>query len=165
MARLLPGDVSLFGTAVVANVLLSILLIWLVFLLGRRLGGRQVGLAAAVATALWPNLIFYSGVVLTETLFLVVLALRSWWRSPPRGGPARPAWRRMVAVGVLLGARGPHPARCRSSSRPCSCCCGGPTGWPGRSSGWRSSGRPTVAVLAPWSILSTIRMDSPVPCR
>ena len=111
VARLLPGDVSLFGTAVVLNVLLSILLIWLVFLLGRRLGGAKVGLAAAVATAIWPNLIFYSGIVLTETLFLVVLTLLflvalatpEVARAPRLAADRR---RRRPA-----GRRGPHPAR------------------------------------------------------
>lgn len=161
VARILPGDISLFGTAVVLNVLLSILLIWLVFLLGRRLAGPKVGLAAAVTTAIWPNLIFYSGIVLTETLFLVVLTLLFLVALATPEVARAPGWRRIVAVGALLGLVG--------LIRPVSLVIA-----PLLVLLWWSDGvaralkrlavvgTVTVLVLVPWSILSTIRMDSPV---
>ena len=67
LVRLLPGDVTAFDVAIWFNVALSVATIGLVFVLGRRLAGDRVGLVAAAIWALWPNLVFHSGVVLTET--------------------------------------------------------------------------------------------------
>src|SRR5262245_55754718 len=76
LARLvLPGTVSAFDVAVWLNVALSVATIGLVFVLGRRLAGTGVGLVAAAIWAVWPNLVFHSGIVLTETLFLFLLVL------------------------------------------------------------------------------------------
>lgn len=102
----LPGDVSDLDAAVALNVLLSVATIALVFELGRRVVNARVGLAAAGVMALWPNLVFHSGVVLTETLtlfllvalFLVVLASAGVARSPGR-------WR-LLTVGALFGMVG-----------------------------------------------------------
>ena len=71
----LPGTASAFDVAIWFNVALSVATIGLVFVLGRRLAGVRAGLAAAAVWALWPNLIFHSGIVLTETLFLFLLVL------------------------------------------------------------------------------------------
>ena len=60
---LLPGDVSTFDVAIWLNVALSVATIGLVFVLGRRLADVRVGLAAAAIWALWPNLVFHSGIV------------------------------------------------------------------------------------------------------
>src|SRR5688572_23653912 len=68
-----PGTVAIFDVAVWFNVILSVATIPLVYVLGRRLAGRTAGLVAAGVWALWPNLVFHSGVVLTETLFLFLL--------------------------------------------------------------------------------------------
>ena len=92
--------------------------------------------------AVWPNLVFHSGIVLTETLFLFLLVLllivllgrprggRGARRGPARGGgrPVRPRAARAAGVGGR---------RARSS-----CCCGG-AGAPRRRCGasawcWRS---------------------------
>jgi 4-amino-4-deoxy-L-arabinose transferase-like glycosyltransferase len=68
----------------------------------RRLAGPLAGVAAAVAFALYPNLIFHTGAVLGETLynalflaFLAVLFARPW--------TVRFSTRRALACGVLLG--------------------------------------------------------------
>ncbi|MFM7070112.1 MAG: glycosyltransferase family 39 protein, partial [Actinomycetes bacterium] len=45
------------------------------FVVGARLGGRRVGLIAAAVLALWPNFIVYSGLVLSETLFVACFAV------------------------------------------------------------------------------------------
>jgi hypothetical protein len=161
VARQLPGDVSIFGTAVAANVVLSVALVWLVFHLGRRLAGVAVGLVAAAATAIWPNLVFHSGVVLTETLFLVLLVLMFLVAFATPGVARHPGTRRLVALGVLLGLVG--------LVRPVSLVVA-----PVFLLLWWSDGvgravrrtavvaAVTVAVLLPWSVLSTIRMESPV---
>jgi hypothetical protein len=42
---------------------------------GRRLGGRAVGLVAGLVLALWPNLIAYTSVMLSESLFVALWAV------------------------------------------------------------------------------------------
>lgn len=71
--------------------------------LGRRLFDRRVGLVAAIVTAVFPALVFHTGVVLTETLFdflmvgsLLVLLRRPW----QLGAIDR---RTLLAFGALLG--------------------------------------------------------------
>jgi len=70
--------------------------------LARRLAGPVAGLVAAGVFALYPNLVFHSGVLLGETLFntlflaFLVLALRR-----PAAEARRPP--ELVAVGVVLG--------------------------------------------------------------
>jgi hypothetical protein len=159
LARLLPGDISGFGTAVAVNVVLSVVLVWLTFALGRRLAGPTVGLVAAAATAVWPNLVFHSGVILTETLFLVVLTLLFLVALATPEVARAPGWRRMVAVGVLLGAIG--------LIRPVSLVIAPLLVLLWWSQGVAQAvkrlavvGAAVVLVLAPWSILSTARMDS-----
>ncbi|CAN5506510.1 hypothetical protein BH20ACT2_BH20ACT2_06060 [soil metagenome] len=72
--------------------------------IARRLVSPGAGVATAAVLALWPNLIFHTGVLLGETLFnllfvaaVAVLVARPW----PSGGPSAA---RMAAVGALLGA-------------------------------------------------------------
>ena len=104
LARLvLPGTVSAFDVAVWLNVALSVATIGLVFVLGRRLAGPAVGLVAAGIWAVWPNLVFHSGIVLTETLFLFLLVLLLIVLLGDRRGAGRPGVARLVAVGVLFG--------------------------------------------------------------
>ncbi|HEX6421408.1 MAG TPA: glycosyltransferase family 39 protein [Acidimicrobiales bacterium] len=159
--RLLPGTVSTFDVAVWLNVVLSVATTGLVFVLGRRLVGDRVGLVAAGAWALWPNLVFHSGVVLTETLFLLLLvALLIVVLADPEAARA-PGNRRLVAVGVLFGLT--------LLVRPVSAVVA-PAFlilWWG--AGARAAlrrlavvGVATVAVLLPWSIRSSLAMDAPV---
>ena len=54
--------------------------------LGRRLWGETVGLLAGLATAAYPLLVFFSGMLLTETLFALCLILAAgpvaaWWEK------------------------------------------------------------------------------------
>ena len=71
-------------------------------LIGRRLAGPMAGLIAAGIYALYPNLIFHTGVLLGETLynflflgFLAALLSRPWTVAF--------STRRVLACGVLLG--------------------------------------------------------------
>jgi 4-amino-4-deoxy-L-arabinose transferase-like glycosyltransferase len=161
LAGLLPGVVTAFGVAIVANVALSVLLVWLVFALGRRVAGTAVGLVAVAVTALWPNLVFHSGIVLTETLFLVVfVALLLVALASPEVA-RRPGWARVATVGVLFGFT--------ALIRPVSLVIA-PLFlvlWWGDGAR-RALQRTGLALLAavlvilPWSIRSTVRMESPV---
>ena len=63
-----------FAAASAVQALLGGLTCAAVFLIGRRLFGGRVGLAAAAITALDPVLTYFSGLVLGETLFAFLLA-------------------------------------------------------------------------------------------
>jgi 4-amino-4-deoxy-L-arabinose transferase-like glycosyltransferase len=161
LAGLLPGDATAFDVAIWSNVVLSVLLVVLVFALGRRLAGPAVGLVAAAITALWPNLVFHSGIVLTETLFLVVFVGMLLLALASPEVARQPGWRRVATVGALFGVA--------ALIRPVSLVMA-----PLFLVLWRSDGlaralrRLVVAVGAaalvvlPWSVSSTIRMESPV---
>lgn len=106
LVGLLPGEFSLFGLAVAFNVVLSVVTIAMVFELGRRLVSVPVGLVAAGIVAFWPNLIFHTGVILTETLFLFLLvAMLLVALATPEVARAPGRWR-IVATGLLLGMIG-----------------------------------------------------------
>lgn len=161
LVRLLPGDVSTFDAAVWLNVALSVATIGLMFVLGRRLAGTRVGLAAAAVWAVWPNLVFHSGIVLTETLFLFLLVALMIVTLGDPAAARSPGRARLVAVGVLFGLT--------LLVRPVSAVLAPVLlilWWGG---GARAAlrrlalvGLVTVAVLVPWSVRSTIAMDEPV---
>ena len=161
LVRLLPGEVETFDAAVWTNVALSVATIGLVFVLGRRLAGPRVGLVAAAIWALWPNLVFHSGVALTETLFLFLLVLLLVLLLGDRDAARAPGLVRLVAVGLLFGAT--------LLVRPVSAVIF-PVflvlWWANgvRGALWRLAvvGLATLAVLLPWSIRSTVAMDEPV---
>jgi 4-amino-4-deoxy-L-arabinose transferase-like glycosyltransferase len=93
-----------FPAAVAAfNVILGVVMMLLVYGIGRRLFGGRVGLTAAALIAVFPNLIFHSALALSETLFatliLAALAVLLW--KPWKGGKVPQA--RMVPFGILLG--------------------------------------------------------------
>ncbi len=99
------------------QIALSLLTAWLVYLLGARLYGPSIGRTAALVFWLYPSLIFFDFLILTETLFTLsaggVLAVR----GDAGAGAARAGWR--SAVGRrwrLLRSRAAFSGRCR-------CCC------------------------------------------
>lgn len=59
--------------ALAAQVLLGTLTVWLVMLLGRLWLPAPASLGAGLVTALWPHLVTFSGVLLSETLFAFAL--------------------------------------------------------------------------------------------
>jgi 4-amino-4-deoxy-L-arabinose transferase-like glycosyltransferase len=75
----------------------------LVYLVARQLFDHRVAIAAAVVFAIWPNVVFYTGVPALETAFIffwslaVWLVLRTGWPAAPLG--VAPA----IAAGVTLG--------------------------------------------------------------
>jgi 4-amino-4-deoxy-L-arabinose transferase-like glycosyltransferase len=96
----IPENVSM--TAAVFNLVLGVGTVVLTFEVGRRLFDNRTGLIAAAVVALWPNLIFHTAVILTETLFIflvmaAVLVLVTLPASTKRIG-----WRRLAFFGVIL---------------------------------------------------------------
>jgi hypothetical protein len=161
MRGVLPGTASAFDVAIWFNVALSVATIGLVFVLGRRLAGVRVGLAAAAIWALWPNLVFHSGIVLTETLFLFLLLLMLIVLLGDAAAAAAPGRARLVTVGVLFGLT--------LLVRPVSLVVAPVLlvlwwGAGARAALWRLAlvGVAAMAVLVPWSVRSTLAMDEPV---
>jgi 4-amino-4-deoxy-L-arabinose transferase-like glycosyltransferase len=96
----IPENISM--TAAVFNLVLGVGTVVLTFEVGRRLFDNRTGLIAAAVVALWPNLIFHTAVILTETLFIflvmaAVLVLVALPASTKRIG-----WRRPAVFGVIL---------------------------------------------------------------
>ena len=96
----IPDNVPM--TAAVFNLVLGVGTVVLTFEVGRRLFDNRTGLIAAAVVALWPNLIFHTAVILTETLFIflvmaAVLVLVALPASTERLG-----WRRLAVFGVIL---------------------------------------------------------------
>src|SRR5205814_7489210 len=67
----LPDDI--LHTAAAFNAAMGVLAVGLVYVLGRRLLGVATALVAAAVVALWPNLVFHSGAILSEPLFIVLV--------------------------------------------------------------------------------------------
>jgi hypothetical protein len=161
LVGLLPFDVAIFDVAVWFNVVLSVVTIALIFTLGRRLAGVRVGLVAAGSWALWPNLVFHSGIVLTETLFLFLVVLLLIVVLGDPAAAQAPGRARLVTIGALFGVA--------LLVRPVSAVMA-PVflvlwwGAGARAALWRLAlvGVAAVAVLVPWSIRSSIAMDEPV---
>lgn len=159
--RLLPGDVTTFGVAVGLNVVLSVATIGLVFVLARRLVGPTVGLVAAGIWALWPNLIFHSGIVLTETLFLFLfVVLLIVVLGDPEAARA-PGPRRLVAIGVLFGLCVLVRPVTLVAAPAFLVLWWGPAV---RTVLWRAAVAlaASVAVMLPWAIRSSVVMEAPV---
>ncbi|HEV3226980.1 MAG TPA: glycosyltransferase family 39 protein [Acidimicrobiales bacterium] len=91
------------GAAVAVNVVFGVGGVALIFLIGRRLAGDAVALAAAAVMALYPNLVYHTAVALTETVFngffllFVLIVVDAPWsdRRFERG--------RLIGLGALLG--------------------------------------------------------------
>lgn len=157
----LPGAVDIFPVAITLNVVLSVATIPLVFVLGRRLVGPRVGLAAAAVWALWPNLVFHAGIVLTESLFLFLFVLLLIVALGDPGAARAPGTARLVTIGVLLGlCILVRPVSIVTA--PVFLVLWWGTGL--RAAAWRLAlvGVAAIAVLVPWSVRSTLAMDAPV---
>jgi 4-amino-4-deoxy-L-arabinose transferase-like glycosyltransferase len=89
-------------TAALLNLVLGVGTVVLTFETARRLFDNRIGLVSAVLVALWPNLIFHTAVMLTETMFnfLVMAAILILVALP--ASSRRIGWRRLAAFGVVL---------------------------------------------------------------
>lgn len=82
-----------------AQAVLGALTCWLIYRIGLAVFGTTVGLLAAASAALYPPLIFYSGVLLTETLATCLLSAATLSLL----GASRSTDRRRIALMVLTG--------------------------------------------------------------
>jgi 4-amino-4-deoxy-L-arabinose transferase-like glycosyltransferase len=80
--------------------LLGAVVVVLVGLLARRLHGGRVGLVAAAFAALYPNMWMPSGIVMSETLVMLLMALLLWALYELLSKPSRSL---AIAVGILCG--------------------------------------------------------------
>jgi 4-amino-4-deoxy-L-arabinose transferase-like glycosyltransferase len=157
----LPDDLPRIATAF--NAALGVGAVALVYALGRRLLSVGVGLAAAAIVALWPNLVFHTGTIFSETLFIVLMLgalLVVAWRPWPEG---RLSTSRLAAFGGLLGlaALTRPPALALLIAFALAVWAGGV--------GWRRALVQTgivllavVVVVLPWTIRNAVQMDAPV---
>lgn len=86
------------AAARIFQALLGALIVWLVFLVSKRLLTPRAAWLAAGLTALNPFLIFVSGYLLTENLYIVLLLLILIVAPEPTW-----SWRRTVPTGLLVG--------------------------------------------------------------
>jgi 4-amino-4-deoxy-L-arabinose transferase-like glycosyltransferase len=89
-------------TAALFNLVLGVGTVALTFEVGRRLFDNRIGVVSAAIVALWPNLIFHTAVILTETLFifLTMVAMLALVALPSSARGI--GWRRLTAFGVVL---------------------------------------------------------------
>ncbi len=85
----------------IVHALLGAASAFLLFLLAKEVINERAGYVAAAVYALYPSAIFYSDLLLTETLYTFCLILCLWlcvaWFAP------RPTWKSAVACGIALG--------------------------------------------------------------
>lgn len=89
-------------TAAVFNLVLGVSTVALTFEVGRRLFDNRIGLVSAALVALWPNLIFHTAVMLTETLFNVFVMAAILLLVALPASTRKIGWRRLAVFGVLL---------------------------------------------------------------
>jgi hypothetical protein len=80
------------------NAALGIGLTGFTYLLGRRLAGEAVGLLGAALIAVWPNLIFHTGILSSDLLAAFGFVAALWLGLRPANGRAH-----TIVLGVLIG--------------------------------------------------------------
>lgn len=100
----LGGIYFLFGhslTAVrIVQAFLGSVLVFLVFWVARIAFGEEVSFLSALFTAIHPALLIYSGMLLTETLFTLMLVLSVWMMLE---AVRYLSWYQWVGTGIVLG--------------------------------------------------------------
>jgi 4-amino-4-deoxy-L-arabinose transferase-like glycosyltransferase len=86
------------AVARICQVVLGTMIVWLVFVVSKRLFTPWVAWVAAALTAVNPFLVFISGYLLTENLYIVILLLILLAVPKPTW-----EWRRILPAGLLLG--------------------------------------------------------------
>ncbi len=133
------------------------------FLIGRRLSGFRAGLIAAAAVAIYPALLEYQGMLMSEPLAASLLsgAVLSMLWAADRPPPAK--W---LLPGLLLGALALTRPEYLAISIPIALAILARRGW----AGWRS-GLAQAAILlagvtlvvAPWTVRNAIALERFVP--
>jgi len=106
----LAGVYLAFGHSYLAvrivQAFLGVLTCLFVYLLGRDLFGRYAGLFASAFAALYPPLVFYCAVLLTETLSTCLLAGATWLLLRSSRTPVHHQAGTLLAAGLLFGMAG-----------------------------------------------------------
>lgn len=89
-----------FAAVKVAQSLLGALTCVVILLIGERLFTRRVGLVAAAIAAVYPHLVYYTGILMAETLFVFLSTLCLYTLVRLREDPSP---RHMALAGVALG--------------------------------------------------------------
>jgi 4-amino-4-deoxy-L-arabinose transferase-like glycosyltransferase len=178
MTSLFLAPLSWMGDPVpwqrLGTVALGVAAVWLIGVLGRRVGGDAVGLVAAAIAAVYPNLWLNDGLVMSESLatVLVVAALLVLLDVRERleagvlldgGAPPTDLWRSAALFGLLVGLA----ALTRSELALFV-----PLGWIVL---WRSKvdlrtvakvsvtlTATAVLTVAPWTVFNLVRFEEPV---
>jgi 4-amino-4-deoxy-L-arabinose transferase-like glycosyltransferase len=102
------GDFAGWGRSVfsmkMTNGMLGAITVVLIYLLAKRLFDRRVGFGAGALLAIFPSQVYYTGTVLSEPLFallLVAALLVLLWDPWDREGMS---WQRLFVFGLLLSA-------------------------------------------------------------
>jgi len=102
---LLAGIFGLLGPSVllarIVHVLFSVAGIWALYRYASLVFGRQAGLMAAAIAAVYPFFVYWSGILMTETLATVLVTFALWRTQVLSEGEAR--MRDAVAAGLLWG--------------------------------------------------------------
>jgi 4-amino-4-deoxy-L-arabinose transferase-like glycosyltransferase len=135
------------------------------YLIGRRLSGAFAGLIGAAAVAIYPALLEYQGMLMSEPLAATLLSgavLAMLWAADP-GDPTRARW---LVPGVLLGALALTRPEYLAISLPIAVVVLARNGW----DGWRDGLVQAVilliglaVVIAPWTVRNAIVLDQFVP--
>lgn len=88
VARLITGSMSTF-------------LVWLIFLIGKRLFSTEVGLLASAIAAVYAYLIFYGVTLVTETPFTLALLIALYLAIRMRAGERSGVWAWLL-LGIVL---------------------------------------------------------------
>ena len=159
----LSGGVHL-ELARIALALLGAATVWLGYLIGRRLSGPVAGLVAATAIAVYPALLEYHGLLLTEPLGAFLLAAAVLCLLRARDEPGLAWW---IGAGALLGALALVRAEYLLVAILAPALA---LAWSWRQTGFRAAFAGPLAtvlaaalVLAPWTIRNLVVLDDLVP--
>ncbi len=143
--------------------LVGTLAVLFTFLIGRRLSGSVAGLIGAAVAAIYPALLEYGGMLMSEPLATTLLAgavLAMLWAADREG------WLRLALPGVLLGAL----ALTRPEYLAVVFLLGVIVASRGIGGGWRPAlGQAAVLlagvalIVAPWTVRNAIALDRFVP--
>jgi 4-amino-4-deoxy-L-arabinose transferase-like glycosyltransferase len=89
-----------YAVVKVAQSLLGALTCVVMFLIGERLFAKRVGLLAGAIAAVYPHLVYYTGILMSETLFVFLSTTFLYALAVLRDDPAP---RRLAFAGVVLG--------------------------------------------------------------
>ncbi len=153
-------------TARVVLALIGTLSVLFTYLIGRRLSGPFAGLIGAAAIAVYPALVEYQGMLMSEPLAATLLSgavLAMLWADRP---PPTPPARRWLAPGLLLGALALVRPEYLAISLPIAVVIFARRG----KDGWRAGLAQALIMLtglaiivAPWTVRNAVELDRFVP--